>query len=55
MKQTLDDKSRANLVNYRIEKAFETLKEADYNAIGEYYNIAVNRLYYAAYYSISAY
>ena len=54
MKQTLDDKSRADLVNYRVDKALETLKEADYNAVGKYYNIAVNRLYYAAYYVISA-
>lgn len=28
--------------------------EADYNADGGYYNTAVNRLYYAAYYAVSA-
>lgn len=54
MKQYLDEKSRENLVNYRLTRAFETLKEADYNAIGKFFNIAVNRLYYAAYYAISA-
>lgn len=54
MKQSLDEKSREDLVRYRFERAFETLREADYNALGGFFNIAVNRLYYAAYYSITA-
>lgn len=54
MKQSLDNASRKALVEYRLERAFETLKEADYNAKGGFYNIAVNRLYYAAYYAVSA-
>lgn len=44
----------ADLIEYRLHRALETLKEADYNAKGGYYNTAVNRLYYACYYSASA-
>lgn len=50
----LSPENRAEIVNYRIERAYETLKEADYNTDGGYYNAAVNRLYYACYYAASA-
>ena len=53
MKEKLDSESRAAIVNYRLERAYETLKEADYNTAGGYYNAAVNRLYYACYYAAS--
>ena len=43
MKEKLDSESRAAIVNYRLERAYETLKEADYNTAGGYYNAAVNR------------
>ena len=43
-----------DLIAYRLQRANETLKEADYNAQGDYYNAAVNRLYYACYYAASA-
>ncbi|SHI76054.1 HEPN domain-containing protein [Bacteroides stercorirosoris] len=54
MKEKLDAESRSAIVNYRLERAYETLKEADYNTEGGYYNAAVNRLYYACYYAASA-
>lgn len=54
MKEKLDAESRAAIVDYRLERAYETLKEADYNTEGGYYNAAVNRLYYACYYAASA-
>ncbi len=54
MKEKLDPESRASIVNYRLERAKETLKEADYNTEGGYYNAAVNRLYYACYYAAAA-
>lgn len=54
MKDTLSPQDRCSLVEYRMQRAIETLKEADYNAAGAYYNAAVNRLYYAAYYAVSA-
>lgn len=54
MKEKLDADNRRAIVNYRLERAYETLKEADYNTEGGYYNTAVNRLYYACYYAASA-
>lgn len=54
MKTTLDGSARKELIDYRLSRACETLKEADYNARGGYYNTAVNRLYYACYYAASA-
>lgn len=54
MKSTLDNKSRNDLLSYRIQRALETLEEAEYNAAGNYFNAAVNRLYYAVYYAASA-
>lgn len=54
MKDKLDAESRAAIVEYRLERAHATLKEADYNTDGGYYNAAVNRLYYACYYAASA-
>ena len=32
MKEKLDSESRAAIVKYRLERAYETLKEADYTA-----------------------
>ncbi len=54
MKQQLDPKTRADMVNYRLERAYETLQEADYMTRGGYFNSAVNRLYYACFYAASA-
>lgn len=54
MKSELTLKDRKNLIEYRLSRAVETLEEAQYNADGGYYNTAVNRLYYAAYYAASA-
>ncbi len=36
MIENLDEDSRKELVNYRIERAFLALKEADYNANGQF-------------------
>ena len=54
MTTKLDPQSRLDLIKYRIQRAQETLTEADYNAAGEYYNTAVNRLYYSAFYAANA-
>ena len=54
MKQRpLTDEERNLLVAYRIQRAKETLSEAD-NLIEEagFFNAAVNRLYYACYYAV---
>ena len=46
--------STTDLMHYRLQRASETLTEADYIADGGYYNAAINRLYYACYYAASA-
>ena len=54
MKDKLDPKSRKALVQYRLERAYSTLQEADYVAEGNFFVTAMNRLYYAEYYAASA-
>ncbi|MDE6654909.1 MAG: HEPN domain-containing protein [Muribaculaceae bacterium] len=54
MNTELSPEDRETLISYRLSRAEETLKEAVYNAEGQFYNTAVNRLYYAAYYATSA-
>ena len=50
----LDDESRKALVDYRLERAYSTLQEAAVMREKEFYNAAVNRLYYACYYATEA-
>lgn len=54
MTDKLDAQSRNDLMEYKIEKALQTLREADLMAANGFFNAAVNRLYYSAYYSASA-
>lgn len=54
MKYSLDNESIRALIDYRLQRANETIKEADEIAASGYYNTAVNRLYYACYYAVSA-
>lgn len=54
MTDRLDSESRNALIHYKLDKANQTIKEADFLASAEFYNTAVNRLYYAAYYAASA-
>ncbi len=54
MTDIFDSGSTADLISYRLDRAKETLQEAEYNANGGYFNTAVNRLYYACYYAASA-
>lgn len=54
MKNELDKIDRDALISYRISRAYDTIEEAKYNAKGAYFNTAVNRLYYAAYYAVTA-
>ena len=51
MKDVLDQQSREALVEYRIDRANETLHEADLLAKEGYFNAAANRLYYACFYA----
>ena len=54
MKETLDENSRQVLVQYRLERAEETMKEVSILAKESHFNAAVNRLYYACFYAASA-
>jgi len=49
MKENFDEQSRIALVKYRIDRAKETLSEAELLAKESYYNAAANRLYYACF------
>lgn len=54
MNETLDALSRDALVQYRLERADETLKEVEILANESHFNAAANRLYYACYYAATA-
>ncbi len=50
----MKDREKEELVAYRIKRANETLLEIDILLHNGLWNTAVNRLYYACYYSASA-
>lgn len=54
MKEILDEESRKALIAYRIQRGYETLKEAEVMIRESFYNAAVNRMYYACYYATVA-
>lgn len=54
MKETLDEESINGLVDYRIQRSKETMSEARLMIDEGYLNGAINRLYYACYYIVSA-
>lgn len=54
MKETFSQENIDSLVKYRIERASETVQEAIDMLEHDHYNAAINRLYYACYYAVSA-
>ena len=52
--QPLSDGERNLLIDYRLQRAKETLSEADNLVEADFFNAAVNRLYYACYYAVTA-
>lgn len=50
----LTDEERSNLINYRLQRADEALVEARDVYDLKHYILAINRLYYACYYALSA-
>jgi uncharacterized protein (UPF0332 family) len=46
--------SREDLINYRLERAKDTLDDARILADNKKWNSTINRLYYAAYYAVIA-
>lgn len=51
---SLSDDERKALVEYRLEKAYRTYKQAVDSVQLGYWDMTANRLYYAAYYAVSA-
>ena len=51
---SLHDKDIISFINYRIERAKETVGEAESNLDLNYFNLTVNRIYYAMFYSAEA-
>lgn len=43
-----------NFVQYRFQKALDTLPEIELLLANQYWNTAVNRMYYAAFYAVGA-
>ncbi len=54
MKEILDEESKKALVAYRMQRSRETLQESKVMLREEFYNAAVNRMYYACYYAVMA-
>ena len=54
MNETLDEQSRRSLIQYRLERADETIVEAKLLASEGHYNATMNRLYYACFYATLA-
>lgn len=54
MKEHLDQENINALVDYRLQRAHETLAEIPELDKSGFYNTAVNRLYYACYYAAVA-
>ncbi len=54
MNDNFDNESRQALIDYRLSRAYETLKEAELLCEGKFYNATINRLYYACYYAAVA-
>jgi uncharacterized protein (UPF0332 family) len=48
MTRDIDD-----LISYRINRAYGTLKEAEKMIENEFWNASINRLYYACFYAVS--
>ena len=47
---TLMPEDRKSIIDYRIARANETIKEVEYIVTVKFWNLAANRLYYAAVY-----
>jgi uncharacterized protein (UPF0332 family) len=50
----MTDQERIEMVAYRIKKSLETLDEVKIHIENELWTTAVNRLYYACFYAVSA-
>ena len=51
---TLSPDDRKAIIEYRIEKAYKTIEEAEFVIKGKFWNLAANRLYYSIFYICEA-
>ncbi len=51
---TLDDQSRKSLIEHRMAKAGETVRQVEFLIQNNMMGIAVNRIYYGMFYALSA-
>ena len=51
---TLNDEDRELLINNYLEKSRTTIKKVEFLVDNNEYQLAVNRIYYGIYYSLSA-
>lgn len=51
---SLTEENRTDVVLYRVERAYTALEQAKLNAEMNCLEVTANRLYYAAYYAVSA-
>ena len=50
----MNEETREAIVAYRLENAYKTLNEIPIHIEHELWNTAINRLYYACYYAVTA-
>jgi len=50
----MNEKEKLEMVSYRIKRANETLNEVQQHIENEFWATAINRLYYACFYAVSA-
>lgn len=50
----ITEEDRNQLVKLRMENAYQTMREAKLMIDNQFWNAAVNRMYYACYYSVTA-
>ena len=51
---SLNQEERVAVVTYRLEKADRAMEQAKHNLPMKYWELIANRMYYAAYYAVSA-
>ena len=51
---TLTPEDRQAIIDYRIERSHNTMKEVEFIITGKFWNLAANRLYYSAFYMCEA-
>lgn len=51
---TLSPEDRKAIIDYRIERSHNTIREVEFIVTGKFWNLAANRLYYSVFYICEA-